>query len=500
MRRVPVFLAATLLVAAAFPSVAGAHPVERYSDDHVVVSCDLFGGDSGAASFYAEVSTNFGSYAGLAFWMPPATPDSAPPTWISGDATVDLADGSTLSVTLDMYEYSEEPTPEPPAFIGVATVAADLEPVGDPEPFAYEDQGSNQQFRVEGVSQMLSVSGEALLPGDVALELDNCYAVHETVSVFATNPDAYVSRSSAVSLSCSWELDGMFATLSAYAEGGYASADMFIDSEGAGFYGGGDATLTDQAFAASFDLFDAGAPEPEPTGIGIAAVGPGSGDPVGSVIASATLSATGERSRSSDRFGWEKYTVRSERLAVSGSAEITLPGTELSLVMDDVSCYAEKVRFQYRSATPNEHAKGPGGGKPLPNDLPENATPLDVPTSLTLKSTAGTALDPEAPCIVSDEFGEFEVPIGHTAWWTFDGTGGDVTADTAGSAFDTVAGIYVQGEDGLTQVGCVDDVFVEPDSGSLQAAITVATDAGVTYYLQVGGFGGTTGQLELAVY
>jgi len=67
-----------------------------------------------------------------------------------------------------------------------------------------------------------------------------------------------------------------------------------------------------------------------------------------------------------------------------------------------------------------------------------------------------------------------EVPFGHTAWWTFTGSGGDVTMDTAGSDFDTVVGVYVLNGGAFEQVGCVDDVFdPETEEGSLQAAITV---------------------------
>ena len=89
---------------------------------------------------------------------------------------------------------------------------------------------------------------------------------------------------------------------------------------------------------------------------------------------------------------------------------------------------------------------------------------------------------------------ETEVPFGHTAWWTFEGTGDPVTVTTAGSSFDTVLGIYVDVGGVLTQVGCVDDT-----EGSLQAEITVETVAGETYYIQAGGFGGSAGNLDLAV-
>jgi hypothetical protein len=43
----------------------------------------------------------------------------------------------------------------------------------------------------------------------------------------------------------------------------------------------------------------------------------------------------------------------------------------------------------------------------------------------------------------------------------------------------------------------VDDV-VDP-TFTLQARVTIDTVAGVTYYVQAGGFGGSTGRLQLVV-
>jgi hypothetical protein len=122
-----------------------------------------------------------------------------------------------------------------------------------------------------------------------------------------------------------------------------------------------------------------------------------------------------------------------------------------------------------------------------------------VGASVSVRSTAGTAIEPEAPCtFVDPEFGPVELPIGHTAWWMFEGTGGDVTVDTAGSTFDTIVGIYTYDGASYTQVACADDVET-PQGYSLQAVLTIGTDAGVTYYIQVGGFGGEVGRLELAL-
>jgi hypothetical protein len=67
--------------------------------------------------------------------------------------------------------------------------------------------------------------------------------------------------------------------------------------------------------------------------------------------------------------------------------------------------------------------------------------------------------------------------------------------DTAGSDFDTIVGVYTGSPGSLTQVGCVDDV--SDPAFSLQGRITVDTVAGATYYVQAGGFGGSTGRLQV---
>jgi hypothetical protein len=78
--------------------------------------------------------------------------------------------------------------------------------------------------------------------------------------------------------------------------------------------------------------------------------------------------------------------------------------------------------------------------------------------------------------------------FGRTLWYTVEGTGGPLTFDTAGSSIDTVLGVYVQGDDGLEEIACVDDVEFDPVGVTYQAAITGDSEDGVTYYVQVGGY------------
>ena len=55
--------------------------------------------------------------------------------------------------------------------------------------------------------------------------------------------------------------------------------------------------------------------------------------------------------------------------------------------------------------------------------------------------------------------------------------------------------MYVRDGDELVEVACVDDLFGD----TLQARATVATEAGTTYLVQVGGFAGQFGRLRISV-
>jgi hypothetical protein len=181
--------------------------------------------------------------------------------------------------------------------------------------------------------------------------------------------------------------------------------------------------------------------------------------------------------RGMDRGKWRNgaYHQRFVLRAMSGSA--TGPAGEQLLLTDcTFADYSSMDRYSSRAG------QKPGGRPPM-NDLPANAQALSA--SATEKvSTRGAAIPPEAPCVVAEGDGEWELPFGRTVWYSFEGTGSDVTLSTSGSDFDTVMGVY---DAGLSQVSCVDDVWAD-ESGSLQAEVTVPTDPGTVYLVQVGGF------------
>ena len=68
-----------------------------------------------------------------------------------------------------------------------------------------------------------------------------------------------------------------------------------------------------------------------------------------------------------------------------------------------------------------------------------------------------------------------------------------MTVDLTGSAYDTGLAVYSGDCAALTEVGCNDGLQ------GLQSAVTFAATAGTTYYIQVGGFNGATGEGVITV-
>ncbi len=86
--------------------------------------------------------------------------------------------------------------------------------------------------------------------------------------------------------------------------------------------------------------------------------------------------------------------------------------------------------------------------------------------------------------------------VGATVWYRFvPASAGVVVADTFGSTYDTVLAVYTGDTLGsLSLVECNDD-----RPGSFQSEVRFEATAGTTYYFQIGGFNGVSGELSLAV-
>ena len=84
-------------------------------------------------------------------------------------------------------------------------------------------------------------------------------------------------------------------------------------------------------------------------------------------------------------------------------------------------------------------------------------------------------------CVFNGEVGD--------VWYSYTAIGDcPVTVDLTGSAYDTGLAVYSGDCAALTEVGCNDDF------SGLQSAVTFAATAGTTYYIQIGGFNGATGE------
>jgi hypothetical protein len=479
MRRVsvvPVVLAMLL----ALPGVVSAAPPERFSDDRWMLSCDgLDTGDGRTIFLAADVSQVFGSFGSLNIWAPGTIPFEDPPAVVSADAEVGIS-GSVLTASFEMWEF--DPTAEPPlgAELGTAELSVVLTPLGDPQAFDFQTKEGNRLIRATGSRQAFSVAGDLTLHDGTVVDLSSCFADHVIETFFGTNPAqvpaSFVSRLEGIQLNCSWEVDDTFVGLFASADAFGVFSDLFVDTGEGSFSGfSDDVVLTSTEYSAAFELSDDG------------------GAPAGSAMAGANLTPTGDRIRLVDRFPDGSFKLIGERLSVDGELAIEVDGGAFELVMDDETCMAVDGRTISHFVDP----RGPKG-KPLANDAPDGAVPLAVGDSDRV-ITGGNAPEPEAPCLVEDpETGEpVEFPIGFTAWWSFVGTGGEVTVSTAGSDYDTVLGVYRLEGDGLVPLACVDDVF-EPEF-SLQAEVTLLTDAGATYLIQAGGFFDSTGKLVVSL-
>ncbi len=87
-------------------------------------------------------------------------------------------------------------------------------------------------------------------------------------------------------------------------------------------------------------------------------------------------------------------------------------------------------------------------------------------------------------------------PGGGSLWYRASFTGnGTVRADTFGSSFDTMIGVYTgSAVDGLTLLACNDDA-----TGILQSNVGFPAVAGTTYYFRVGGYNGATGAVQFTL-
>jgi hypothetical protein len=265
---------------------------------------------------------------------------------------------------------------------------------------------------------------------------------------------------------------------------GYAFVDVFVDptDDAAPILGGGTetpSTLTKQGLAATFEMAD---------------------DATGNVIGSGTVAATFKVTHSQHfvaiyQSGTQKgiyYT-----LSVVGSLSVTSGANHYTFDMAGCDASAAHVRSSFHDPRPPK----PGAKVPT-NDLPASALPIAAGGRFRVQ-TDNAALDPEAECIQTFEEGPYSLPFGRTVWFKVTGTGRPITVDPAGSDFDTVVAAYRVTGAGLEQLACIDD-GTGPLNTPKQASVTIDTQVGATYLVQVGGIGDVPdsefGHLRVKVY
>ena len=439
-----------LLASLAGPTLAAKS--EHLRGHFVGVVCDgASGGTAADASF--ETSDAFGQDGFLAIWDG-IDPDTDDPNAFAEGGDVTAVEGEGTLGGSVTFQVTNEGGDD----LGTATLTVSLVAVGEPE-LGSRDKNGNALVRVRQVDQAYEGTGTLAFDGsEIPLTCEGDVA---DFSGFQNSPDSIVFENAGLQTECELEVDGNDI-------GAFTINDRFgffastaIEGEGIEAFGGSeDGTYDLSSISWTQDLFDFA----------------GGGDITGTFAAS--LTPWGGRVTS-----WITHDDSQEKLVQQGfhiTGTYTLSTGEV-LTVDDEACDAEQFSF-HRSES---FSTKTGSVSAPANDLPSGAVALKLGKGLNAQ-TGGAALEAEVPIETCPQ-GEGD-NLGHTVWYTFTGTGNPVTVDTAGSGFDSLVAVYTRSGDTFTEVACEDDVEGEPVGVSLQAALTVATQAGVTYWIEAGGF------------
>jgi len=458
VKRAFTVLSCAAMLVALLPATTSAAGATRYSDQSAEASCDgSF--DGGYASVFLFTSTQFDDGANADVWLDPAVPFEDPQTMSGFGSTVDRADGPTdvvLSATFTMFDTDGNE-------LGDAVVTATMTPSGDPEVLEPSTDKTNFQSVTTGTIQPLEGTATLSLPGLADSEL-TCFGDASDTDVFQTNPHALVSSAQGVNIDCSW------------AVGDDTRAFFFGQQFGtSSFYGAG---LTTPAVDWNGFGETPGAISPTSVNATIPLVETNTGDP-GSAVATASFTTLGSPYTSTIIVQDGRTKTTEQALVAHGSIVFEPSGD--SFEMDAEHCTASTFDAHSQANV----SSGPKVGAASVNDTPDGAIHL-TPNSKPSVLTGGTALEAEVPNLTCPD-GDRDA-MGHTVWYTVTGTGGPITIDTSGSDFDTVAAVFAPDGEGLTEIACDDDVVFVPIGTSYQAVVTFDSEAGVDYYVEVGGF------------
>lgn len=455
MKRAIAALASTVVLVALLPGAASAARVTKFSDHHVGAFCESEV-EGGFVSSSIDSSLTFGDFAGATVWFEPSIPFEDPADVSGSTETVGVAQGTNhvdLSATFPVADAEGNP-------IGDATLTMSLAFDG-PAVVLGDNTGKNNHHSTNtGSSQPLAGTGTLALPsGDIVLP--ECSGDITDQTVKESNPSSFVGSNQGTVISCFWETPDAVASLFATDDLAGPFADAFLTTPDLELVPTASTVSIDAgSISADYDLQDA------TTGDAYTA------------SASATFTPNGTPFKSVLKSADRRSVAIEQALIPDGTLEFS---TGDSFPMDDQHCDANAFESHFINTAPT----GPKSGPAPANDAPNGAIALKPGAKLNVQNT-GAAIDAEVPITTCPE-GERD-DMGRTLWYTVVGTGGEMTFDTAGSGIDTVLAVYLRDGGDFTEIACVDDVFFDPIGTSFQAAITGDTEAGVTYYVQVGGF------------
>jgi hypothetical protein len=328
MRSVLSLAAVLILVGAMMPATATAAAPLRASSEQSGIFCEY---ETELGDVLVWVQDFDGAlFATVLMWAPEAGPDDNP--IIASFAGTASMTSESVEANLDLGLIPGDETTEPKK-VGTAYLTGTLTDNGKPEEFVSEtSRDGNRRIDFQITSQARSVSGTLTIDmvdgSSVRRSLETCDAGSVVQTRFVTNPNAYILSTHALYVSCSWmTLGGMVNLVAIVSDFEFGTQIVIADADRVAF-GFADPALTDESFGATYSLVD-----------------PAVGD-VGTAVADADLTGTGERFTDVDWFDTNRLSVIGERLAVDGTLTITIDGAITQLPMDDASCEAGDVLVQ----------------------------------------------------------------------------------------------------------------------------------------------------------
>jgi hypothetical protein len=318
----------TLLTAMAPATVLAAAPV-RASSEQSGVFCE-YATELGDVLFWIQ-DFDGALFATVLMWEPDAGPDADP--IIASFAGSASLTSESVEANLQLGLIPPDETTEPKV-VGTAYVTGTLADTGDREDLGSEtSRDGNRRVVYEITSHFWSITGTLTIDmvdgSSVRHSLETCNAGAVVQTKFMTDPNAYLTSTHSLYVSCSWVTDQGTVDLVAIVDDVDFSTQIVVGEAGRFLFGFADPALTEESFGATYDLVD-----------------PVLGEIVGTAVADADFTATGERVTDVDWFDANRLSVIGERLAVDGTLTITVEGATTQLAMDDASCEAGDVLVQ----------------------------------------------------------------------------------------------------------------------------------------------------------